>query len=100
MTDSSPAEQVSCCSDPSESDRRRARTQRLVALAGASGLVVVLLGLVVGGWPGAVVVGLFVAGIVLHLVHSWRWLGLNNKLIRIAVIVLLTALAVVRAVPR
>ncbi|WP_162872812.1 hypothetical protein [Austwickia chelonae] len=100
MTDSSRAGQASCCSDPSESVRRRARAQRLVAVAGASGLAVVVVGLVVGGWPGAVVVGLFITGLLVHLVRSWRWIGLNDKLIRIAVVALLAALAVVRAFPR
>lgn len=74
--------------------------RRLVALSGLTGLAVVVVGLVLGGWLGAGLVLLVAAGIVVTLVGSWSRLSLNDRLMRIAVVALLLALALVRAVPR
>lgn len=89
-----------CCSDAPEAKDRQARARRLVVISGLVGLGAVVLGLVVGGWFGAGLVLLIAAAIALTLAGSWTRLSLNDRMMRLAVVVLLVALALVRALPR
>lgn len=89
-----------CCSDGPQAKDRQARARRLVVLSGLVGLGVVILGLVIGGWIGAGLVLLIAAAIALTLAASWTRLSLNDRMMRLAVVVLLVALALVRALPR
>lgn len=69
-------------------------------MSGAAALAVVVAGLLVGGWIGAALVLLIAAGIAATTLGAWPRLSLNDRLMRVAVVVLLVALAVVRAFPR
>lgn len=89
-----------CCSDSPAARERQARARRLVVLSGVAGLAVVAVGLVIGGWLGGALVALVAVGIVATAAGSWSQLSLNDRLMRVAVVVLLIALALVRAFPR
>lgn len=89
-----------CCGDSPEAAQRQAQARRLVVLSGVTALVVVAIGLIVGGWLGAVLVGLVAVGIAGTAARSWSRLSLNDRLLRVAVLLLLIALALVRAIPR
>lgn len=94
------AESRACCGDSPEAAQRQARARRLVVLSGVCALAVVAIGLIVGGWLGASLVGGVAVGIAVTAAGSWSRLSLNDRLLRVAVVLLLIALALVRAVPR
>lgn len=69
-------------------------------ITGLIGVAVTLAGLIIGGWVGFVMVALVAAGIGAALARSWPRLSRNDRMIRLAVAVLLVGLALVRAFPR
>lgn len=72
----------------------------MVVIVGLAALALAIIGLVLGGWAGAVLVFAIAGGIAATLAGSWPRLSLNDRLMRVAVTVLLVGLALVRAIPR
>lgn len=89
-----------CCGDSPAAQEREVRARRLGAATAIAALAVAVLGVVIGGWVGATLVLLVAGGIATTLLSSWSRLSLNERLMRVAVVLLLVALALVRAIPR
>lgn len=89
-----------CCSDTPERRARLTRARRLVVVSGLVGVAIVLVGVVIGGWVGAALIGAIAGGIAVTAIGSWSRLSLNDRLMRVAVVLFLIAVALVRAFPR
>lgn len=96
-----------CCSDGaapaplSRSDRAIATLDRLPRAATALVVVaLVVVGLLVGGPVGAVIAGLGIACLAAILALTWSRITLPERALRLAVLVFLIGLTIVRALPR
>lgn len=92
-----------CCSNqtpPSARDRLVTRLDRLPRGATAAVIVgLVVLGLVIGGPIGAVPAALGILGLVGILALTWSRITLTERALRIAVLVFLVGLTIIRTVP-
>lgn len=93
-----------CCSDtppPSRADRVVAHLERLPRAATGLGVVaLVVLGLLFGGPIGAALAGLGILCLAGILALTWTRITLSERALRIAVLVFVIGLTVVRTVPR
>lgn len=95
------ADSTACCGGGGAAEATPLQQERrAVVITGLVGVAVALAGLVIGGWVGFALVALVAAGIAAALARSWPRLSRNDRLIRLAVVVLLVGLALVRAMPR
>lgn len=99
----SPASRV-CCSDappPSRAERTLAALDRLPRMATALVVVaLVVVGLLVGGPVGAVVTGIGIVCLAVILALTWPRITVPERALRLAVLVFLIGLTIVRTVPR
>lgn len=93
-----------CCSDaapPSRADRVVAALNSLPRAATALVVVaLVVIGLLVSGPVGAAVAGLGIACLALILALTWTRITLPERALRLAVLLFLIGLTIVRTLPR
>ncbi|MEP7161580.1 MAG: hypothetical protein ABI746_10820, partial [Dermatophilaceae bacterium] len=94
------SEQPGCCGGEADAAASLSQARKTVVATGVIGLALALTGLILGGWVGFLLVAVVAAGIGSALARSWSRLSANDRLIRLAVLALLAALALVRALPR
>ncbi|WP_068432355.1 hypothetical protein [Piscicoccus intestinalis] len=95
--------ETSCCSNPtpSTSDRIAARLDRLPRLATAGVVMaLVVVGLAIGGPIGVLPAVLGILGLAFILAVTWRRITVGERYLRVAVVVLLIGLTLVRAFPQ
>lgn len=91
---------ASCCGGEADAATSLSQARRAVVVTGLIGLALSIAGLILGGWVGFVLVAAVAAGIGSALARTWSRLSTNDRWIRLAMLTLLLALAVVRALPR
>ena len=96
----SAASSTACCGGGQRDPGSLTQERRAIVVTGLVGVAVTLAGLVIGGWVGFAMVALVAAGIAAALARSWPRLSRNDRMIRLAVLLLVLALALIRAVPR
>lgn len=96
--------QGACCSDPDAARalqaERAARLRRATVISAALALAVVVVGIVLGGYVGAALLLLVAMSVLATLVRPSTPMPLTDRMLRLAIAVLLVGVAVVRAVPR
>ncbi len=91
---------ASCCGGEADAATSLSQARRVVVVTGLIGLTLSLAGLILGGWVGFILVAAVSVGIGSALARAWPRLSTNDRWIRVAVLTLLLALALVRALPR
>lgn len=99
-----PTAPTGCGSDappPSRTDRLVARLERLPRVGTGLGVVaLVVIGLVIAGPAGAAIAGLGIACLAGILALTWHRITVSERALRLAVLVFVIGLTIVRTVPR